>query len=300
MDEKDALGILSTIPHLGSIRIRLLIKHFGSATQVLEQKPQHIVRLPGFSDRMLADWSKYCQGGFWEQNCAIAEKLAVEIIPFTDKRYPKRLLEIPDHPIILYMKGVLVQKDEQSLAVIGTRFASKYGLECAYKQSAELAAAGFTIVSGLAKGIDTAAHQGALTKGRTIAVLGSGIADIYPRENEKLAAQIAEKGVVISEFPVNAPPERSNFPQRNRIVAAMTKGSWLVEAPLDSGAMITMRKAQEYNRPLFALPGRVDMESFMGNHMLVKTGAAKLVEDSNDIISFFGDLLCQIKKKGMA
>lgn len=288
--EIDALIILTTIPHLGPVRIRLLIQYFGSALNALNTDPAIIAQFPDFGVKVSEGFKRWNQTNDWKKNRELADRYGASIIPYTSPQYPKRLLEIPDFPVLLYVKGSLIPADTQNIAVIGTRQASIYGLEMAGKLSQELAANGFTVVSGLARGIDTAAHEGALRRGRTIAVIGSGLADIYPRENSRLAEQISENGALISEFPMNTPPDKQNFPQRNRIVSGMTLGTVLVEAPLKSGASITVDRALAYNRKVFAVPGRVDQESFRGNHHLIKNGQAKLIENANDIISCFDDL----------
>jgi DNA processing protein len=185
------------------------------------------------------------------------------------------------------MQGELLKEDQRCLAIVGTRQASVYGQEMAHRLSRELAQAGFTIVSGLARGIDTAAHRGALEKGRTLAVLGSGLACIYPTENIALAGAIRQQGALISEFAMATPPDRQNFPQRNRIVSGMTLGTILIEAPQQSGAMLTVERALNQGRPVFALPGRVDQDSFRGNHALIKERKAELIENVEDILKNF-------------
>lgn len=288
--ELDALITLTSIPHLGSIRIRLLIHHFGSASEALAADEKEIALLPDFGNKVSQGWNTWKKNTMWQQNLELAARLGVEIIPYTSPMYPKRLLDLPDHPVILYVKGKILPEDQQSIAVIGTRQASIYGLDVADKISNDLATASFTIVSGLARGIDTAAHVGALRRGRTIAVIGSGLADIYPRENYALAEAISQRGALISEFPMATPPDRQNFPQRNRIVSGMTLGTLLVEAPVKSGAMITVERALAYKRKVFAVPGRVDGNSFQGNHYLIKTRQAELVENAQDVVNCFDDL----------
>lgn len=290
LSEKDALVILTSIPHLGSIKIRVLIRYFGSALAALHADPAMISDLPDFGPKIMQGWNRWRNDRSWKQNLELAERYDAEIIPYTSPHYPKRLLEVPDHPVLLYVKGTMIPADQRSIAVVGTRQASIYGREMAEKMSYDLAAAGFTVISGLARGIDTAAHQGALRSGRTLAVIGSGLADIYPRENVQLAEAIADKGALISEFPMATPPDRQNFPQRNRIVSGMTLGTLLIEAPQRSGAMITMDRAAQYKRKLFALPGRADIEDFRGNHHLIKDGQAQLVENAQDLINSFENL----------
>lgn len=289
--ELHALLFLTHVPYLGSIKIQLLIKHFGSAHNAMQADPHQLNELPGFGPKIIQGWIDSKKQELWKKTLDIAHQQKIRIIPFDDSIYPKNLLDIVDYPLILYAKGSLKNREVQSLAVIGTRQASIYGLEMAGKLSGDLAAADFTIVSGLARGIDTAAHDAATERGRTIAVLGSGLGHLYPKENFLLAEKILEKnGAIISEFPIMTPPDRPNFPQRNRIVSGMTLGTLLIEAPKQSGAMITVDQALSYGRNVFALPGRVDQENFKGNHFLIKNQKAQLVENSEDILMCYNDL----------
>lgn len=290
LSEVEALAALSHIPQLGSIKIRVLINYFGSPQEALSAEPEQLKELPGFGPRILSGWKSYRNGDCWKKNLDLAQKYQAELVSYTDQRFPKRLLEITDHPVLLYIKGNVKLSDQYSLAVVGTRKPCIYGQEMAAHLSEELARMGFTIVSGLARGVDTLAHQGALKAGRTIAVIGSGLANLYPRENSGLAEEICGRGAVISEFAMSTPPDRQNFPQRNRIVSGMTLGTVLIEAPAESGAMITMNKAHAQNRKTFAIPGRADIESFRGNHALIKNGQALLVENAEDIAGHFNTL----------
>lgn len=285
MEELVALVNLTETPLLGSIKIRLLLQRFGSAIESLKANPKEVMKLPGFTPKVMQGW-----GTARSRSLELVDRLDLQIIPFTSPKYPKRLLELTDHPIILYVKGEIKNSDQQSIAVVGTRLASLYGKDMAAKISQELASSGITVVSGLARGIDTEAHLGALKNGRTLAVIGSGLANIYPHENAQLAEKIAENGALISEFPPETPPDRQNFPQRNRIVSGMTMGTLLIEAPVKSGAMITMQRGKEQGRKLFALPGRVDSDSFKGNHHLIKNGEAELIENAIDILNSFNGL----------
>jgi DNA processing protein len=290
LNELDALLALSHIPHLGSIRIQMLIQKFGSAANALEASEAEILEMPQFGPLIAPGWRERCSHHSWERERELAEKQEVTLLPFTDPAYPQRLREIADYPLILYVKGTLTAADQNSIAVVGTRYASIYGLEMAEQISADLAASKITVVSGLARGIDVKAHEGALRNGRTIAVIGSGLAAIYPREHILLANAITEQGAILSEFPMETPPDRQNFPQRNRIVSGMTFGTVLIEAPLKSGAMITVEKALLQRRKLFAIPGRADCENFRGNHALIKSGKAQLVESAEEIRASFEDL----------
>lgn len=297
MDELEALIILTSIPSLGSIKVRLLVQHFGSAKQALQVPLSEIANLPGFGPKTLQAWEQTLKENAWKLNLELAEKLHANLVPYSSPLYPKRLLELADHPPLLYLKGDLHHSDARSLAVIGTRQATIYGLEMARQMSRELAQAGFTIVSGLARGVDTAAHQGALEgKGRTLAILGSGIAHLYPKENEQLAEAIARQGAIISEFPMQTPPDRAHFPRRNRLVSGMTLGTLLIEAPLQSGAMLTVENALNQGRHVWALPGRADQDNFKGNHRLIKEHKAALVENSTDIVQCFDTLFATAKR----
>jgi DNA processing protein len=267
-----------------------MVQHYGSAIAALEADPATLTELPGIGPKIVQAWKEGLKLNRWRDQLELADRQGIRIIPYTSPFYPKRLLEIIDHPIVLYVKGDLLKEDQRCLAVIGTRQATIYGLEMAKKISRELSQAGFTIVSGLARGIDTAAHEGALENGRTLAVLGSGLAHIYPQENTNLAQQISHKGALISEFPIFTPPDRQHFPQRNRIVSGMTMGTILVEGPKKSGAMITVDQALSQGRKVFALPGRVDQENFEGNHDLIKRRKAELIERASDILHHFDNL----------
>ncbi|OGX08046.1 MAG: DNA protecting protein DprA [Omnitrophica WOR_2 bacterium GWA2_47_8] len=283
MDNRGALLILNAIKGLTSRRIQDLIKYFGSAQAVLssvgkirehkflpEQAIQHIESFP--------------QESFFlnEEKLIAAHK--ADVITLWDKDYPKTLKEISNPPVVLYVKGTLNKDEEPALAIVGSRQASIYGMTMAEKFALELAELGITIVSGLAKGIDTFAHRGALkAKGRTIAVLGSGLANLYPRDNKKLFEEIAENGAVISEFPMTTEPLSYNFPQRNRIISGLSLGVLIVEAALKSGALITSDFALEQGKEVFALPGKIDSPNSKGVHQLIKQGA-KLSTHRDDIL----------------
>ncbi len=283
MKEIEALVALAAIPYLGPVKIRLLIERYGSALQALQADAESLSELPGFGQKILTTWKKSLDGQ-WEENFRLAERLKVKIISYQDPHYPQRLLEIANFPLVLYVWGELLPEDRHSLAIVGSRQVSIYGKEMAEKLAEELAHKGITVVSGLARGADTAAHVGALRTGRTLAVIGSGLSQIYPQENFKLAQAISEKGAVISEFAMQTPPDRKNFPQRNRLLSGLTAGTLLIEAPLKSGAMITMTCGLTQGRPLFAIPGRIDHENFKGNHALIKKKEALLVETVEDIL----------------
>lgn len=209
-----------------------------------------------------------------------------------DEAYPMLLRSIPDPPSVLYVKGDLEPRDLNAVAIVGSRRCSFYGREQAERFAALLAGAGMTVTSGGARGIDSAAHRGAMSHslGRTIAVLGCGVDQVYPPENEALFRQIAERGAVMSEYPIGTPPVAENFPRRNRIVSGMSRGVLVIEADERSGALITARQAcDDHGRPVFALPGRVDQRMSAGPHKLIRDGAT-LVTVLEDIVDGLGPL----------
>jgi DNA processing protein len=205
----------------------------------------------------------------------------------SDELYPESLRNIYDPPLVLYVKGSLSARDKNAVALVGSRQTTHYGIEVARKFGYQLALAGVTVVSGGARGIDTAAHQGAINaNGRTVAVLGTGINIVFPAENVALFERIAESGAILSQFPFNRSADKQSFPIRNRIVAGMTLGTVVVEANLTSGALITANMAVDFGRQLFAVPGRIDSPRSKGCHELIKRGA-KLCEGLEDILSEF-------------
>ncbi len=214
----------------------------------------------------------------------------VRIVVDSDEAYPPALKEIDDPPGILFVSGELRPDDRMAVAIVGTRHATHYGLRQAERLAMGLARAGMTVVSGLARGIDAAAHRGALAGGgRTLAVLGSGVLNIYPPEHDVLAGEVLDRGALISESPPLASPRTGCFPQRNRIISGLSLGVVVVEAGIRSGALITARLAMEQNREVFAVPGRVDDRTAQGCHRLLRDGAA-LVESVDDILEHLGPL----------
>lgn len=290
LSDLEALVFMSTIPGLGPSKIRMLIERFGSASEAIKTSQDTIAALHGF-DTIALQWTSWRKNIEWQRELEAATTTGTSIIPFTSPDYPKILLQIADPPTLLYVRGTLFPADTQrSIAIVGTRQASIYGLEMAETIADGLASKGFTIISGLARGIDTAAHRGALKSGRTLAIIGSGLNDVYPPENRNLGKTIAQHGALISEFSMNTPPDRQQFPQRNRIVSGLSGGILLIEAPIKSGAMITMEKGLGHRKKLFALPGRADIETFRGNHLLIKRGNAHLIENVDDILKHYEDL----------
>ncbi len=220
----------------------------------------------------------------------LAHKRGVRILCLADEDYPAALRTIPDPPACLYIRGTLQREDTVALAIVGTRQCSHYAAEQAERFGALTANAGLTVVSGMARGVDTCAHRGALAGGgRTIAVIGCGLGHLYPPEATELADRIIEHGALVSELPMEVPPDAKNFPPRNRIIVGMSLGVLVVEAGQRSGALISARLASEYNREVFAMPGRIDTPRSEGCHKLIKTGGAKLVTNLGDILEELGE-----------
>lgn len=287
MEVKEALIALNMVDHLGPIRLKQLLQYFPSPVELLSASESELSRVPGIGPETahaIAHWDKLVDlAGEMQRIAAFGCSVLVE----SDPEYPAALREIYDPPIVLYVQGALQDRDRHGLAVVGSRRSSPYGLETARRLSYQLAGAGLTVVSGGARGIDTAAHQGALSaKGRTVAVLGTGINLVFPPENAELYRKIASGGAVMTQFPFNRPADRQSFPIRNRLVAGMTLGTLVVEAPLNSGAMITANFAVEYGRQVFAVPGRIDSPGSKGCHELIKKGA-KLCEGVDDVLGEF-------------
>lgn len=272
---------------IGTIRLNKLLSYFGSPEKIFQAPADKLTRVSGIGESVARNILCLKEQDIAKE-LALAEKYGLKIIALEDRGYPHNLKYIPDPPIVLYVKGELKPEDALSVAIVGSRRASLYGLGAAEKFSAELAERGFSVVSGMARGIDTAAHKGALKNfGRTIAVMGSGFARIYPEENKGLADKIAESGAVISEFPVNTGPLKQNFPRRNRIISGLSLGTLVVEAARNSGALISADFALEQGREVFALPGRIDSGNSFGTNELIKQGA-KLVSCVDEIIQEFG------------
>lgn len=287
MEEREAFVALNMIGHVGPVRVRQLLAHFGEATAVLKASKPQLLHVKGIGEdtaESISNWEKSVDLAGEIKRC---KDFGCHIITPVDEDYPALLREIYDPPIVLYVKGTLDHRDKNGIAMVGSRQTTHYGLETARKLAYQLAYLGVTVVSGGARGIDTAAHQGALNgKGRTIAVLGNGINIVFPPENRELFERIAENGAVISQFPFNRKADKQTFPIRNRIVAGMTLGTVVVEANLASGALITANFANDYGRQIFAVPGRIDSPRSKGCHDLIKKGA-KLCEGAEDVLSEF-------------
>src|SRR5688572_4535514 len=287
MTAREALIALNMVSHVGPVRLRQLLQKFGDPAAVLSARKSALLSVDGINE-VTADAI-----ATWESNVDLTGELkrisdfGCQVIIPEDEVYPELLRQIYDPPIVLYVKGTLSARDKNGVALVGSRMTTSYGMNVGRKFGYQLAYMGVTVVSGGARGIDTAAHQGALSaKGRTIAVLGTGINQVFPPENAQLFEKIVSNGALITQFPFNRPADKQSFPIRNRIVAGMTLGTVIVEANLTSGALITANFAVEYGRQVFAVPGPIDSPRSKGCHDLIKKGA-KLCEGAEDIVSEF-------------
>lgn len=286
MTRLEALVALNMAGGIGSVRLKELLEYFGQPQDIFCSSVEKLQAVSGITELMASRLCSFKKEDL-DQELKLAQKLALKIITLEDSDYPENLKNIPGPAIVLYVKGKLSPQDNLALSIVGSRQATFYGLSAAGKFAFELAAKGFTIVSGMARGIDTYAHRGALkAAGRTLAVMGSGFNNIYPPENKELAEEISRSGAVISEFPLAAKPLKENFPRRNRLISGLGLGVLVVEAAKNSGALITADFALEQGREVFALPGKIDSASSFGTNGLIKQGA-KLVMDTEDILEEF-------------
>lgn len=289
MTDTEAHIALNMIPRLGPVRLRRLLDRFGTPQRVLAASATELREVDGIGPeaaRSIANWEK--QVDLEAELKRIAAAGARVLIP-SDAEYPEALRTIHDPPIVLYVLGELIERDRHAIGIVGPRKPSHYATEASKKLAYQLAYAGLTVFSGLARGIDTAAHQGALAaKGRTVAVLGSGLNHLYPPENRDLAARIADgNGAVITEFSMDVKPDKQTFPMRNRIVAGCSFGLLVAEAGVTSGALITANQAAEQGRAIYAIPGRIDHPGAIGSNRLIQQGA-KLVQSAQDILDDLG------------
>jgi DNA processing protein len=273
-----------------------LVERFGSAAEVFQAPPDAWRGVEGVGPKVAKALAEMRTSELPAKELKLCRDQNVALVTPTDECYPKGLKEIHDPPGILFMRGELRQTDNLAIAIVGTRHATPYGLDQTEKLASGLSRAGFTIVSGLARGIDAAAHRAAIAaRGRTIGVLGSGVLNIYPPEHEELSEQVIASGALLSESPPQSPPLAGAFPQRNRIVTGMSVGVIVVEAAARSGALISARHAMEQGRDVFAVPGRVDSRMSHGCHQLIRDGA-KLVECVDDVLEELGPLAAAVPR----
>lgn len=275
---------LNCVPGVGSITSKRLIEAFGTPKHVFSASQGELRSVDGVGGELARRIATFPVEEVLEREVAAVERAGITLCTLHDEDYPPQLATLYDPPPVLYVRGALMASDALAIAVVGSRRPTAYGRSMAERLAGELASLGFTVVSGLARGIDGLAHQAALSAGgRTLAVYGNGIDLIFPSEHRSLADAIAERGALISEFPMGTPPVAHNFPRRNRIIAGLALGTVVVEAAAKSGSLITARCAMEQGREVFAVPGQVITGSSRGAHRLIKQGAT-LVEGVEDII----------------
>jgi DNA processing protein len=293
---------LKSVVGIGNLLFRRLIDCFGTPERVLKASRHRLEQVEGITSRLATAICRHrIPDGIYREIDAIARS-KFRVLTQNDETYPQLLLHIPDPPPLLYLHGRL-QTSACHIAVVGSRMATAYGRTTTKRLCEQLADHGMVITSGMARGIDTCAHEGALAAGgKTVAVLGSGLMRIYPPENRKLFDRIAENGAVLSEFPLNAGPDAAHFPQRNRIISGMSLGTLVVEAAQRSGSLITARLAAEQGRDVFAIPGSIQAQTARGTHYLIQQGA-KLVQSARDILEELTPQMappCEMRQDGTA
>lgn len=295
LSERDAALCLHLVNGLGPRAFSKLIEHFGSAVNVLAASPASLRDVPGISLKLARSIALCQSDSDFQLQLKICQENSISVLDPSSEEFPASLKEIHDPPPILFAQGNFQDQDQLAIAIVGSRHATHYGLRTAERLATQLSMLGFTIVSGLARGIDAAAHRGALTAGgRTIAVLGGGLLNIYPSEHAELASKIREQGMVMSESLPLAAPKSGSFPSRNRMISGLSLGVIIVEAAQRSGALITARLAAEQGREVFAVPGQIDSRMSRGCHQLIRDGA-KLVESADDVLEELGPLALPAK-----
>ena len=280
-------AILLNLLNLTSQKISNVLSAFEDIDQIFRADAKRLREIPYLQDKDVERILSTRNSAILEQELELIAKENIDCLDIFDQDYPSLLKEIGNPPIVLYLKGNRKVLGKFLFAIVGSRKPTSYGVSIAGDFSDKLSKKGIVIVSGLARGIDTIAHQKAIKTGGTIAVLGSGLLNIYPRENKGLAREIASSGAVISEYPLLTSPLRENFPRRNRIVSGISRGVLVVEASSRSGALITAHSACEQNREVFAIPGSINSPLSKGTHILIKEGA-KLVDCLDDILEELG------------
>ncbi len=284
-NETISLIHLNMVQGVGLKTVQILRDVFGSAERALQATSDELSEIKGLTPAMRDLLQRKPVQYPIERELELIQEYGCQVLTLYDTAYPALLKEIDTPPIVIYIRGELTSEDSLSLALVGSRDAKDYGRKASYRLSYQLAQRGLTIISGLAKGIDTSAHRGALESGgRTVAVMGSGLSFIYPAANTDLAEKITESGALISEFPMETKPKPKNFPRRNRIISGLTLGTVVVEASNRSGALITARLAGEQGREVFAVPGEIFSELSTGTHKLINNGA-KLVNTVDDLLN---------------
>ncbi|MBN1865315.1 MAG: DNA-processing protein DprA [Victivallales bacterium] len=288
MTDRDALIVLNMLSGIGPVRIRELAALAGSPAAVLSLPRKDLAKHPLVGDNLAKDIASWEEKTDFNKEVGLSEKAGVSIVTWGDPDYPEALSEIYDPPPCIYVRGKLDKNTSRNIAVVGSRRTSNYGARVARHISESASFAGWTVVSGLAYGIDAIAHKSVVEAGgKTVAVLGGGLARIHPQDHVPLARSIIEKnGAVISEFPMEFSPNKWSFPMRNRIISGLSQGTLVVEAGTRSGSLITAKFALDQGRQVFAVPGEVDNPQARGTNQLIKTGA-RLTESFDDILEEF-------------
>ncbi len=299
-DDALALVALNLADGIGWTLYNRLLDRFGTPRAILDAPMADLTSVQGVAQKRAASLKTAAAGGLAEAEMDLARENGIAVIPCTSPDYPRALLHIDDPPLVLYMRGAMTPEDAVALAFVGSRRASLYGVRAARRLAGQAARAGFTVISGLARGIDKAAHEAALeVGGRTLGVAGSGLLELYPEDAGELVLDIVKAGAVISEFPLRFPPLRQSFPRRNRIISGLSLGAVIVEAAKRSGSLITARHAAEQGREVFAVPGPIDSPGSFGPNKLIQDGA-KLVMDLADITAELGVLEDKVDLPGAA
>ncbi|MBQ3834304.1 MAG: DNA-processing protein DprA [Elusimicrobia bacterium] len=298
-NEQLSLVALNMIIELIPKKMISLIDYFGSAENVFKGDKEDIKRIAQVTDQTAETIKNFSDLKCAEEEIKLAEKNNIKVVTYKDEEYPEPLKDICDYPSVLYIKGNYSKQDEFSVSIVGSRRPTNYGRIVTDKFCKHFVGCGLTTISGLASGIDTQTHISTLDNGgKTIAVLGNGLLDCYPKENKKLQETIYEKGAVISEFPLRQRPDKINFPRRNRIVAALSKATLVVEAALKSGSLITAELAAEYGKDVFAVPGPIYARYSEGPNSLIKNGAFTALKPEDIIEQTFSlfDFVKTVKK----
>jgi len=287
MNERHAYVALNMMEKIGPVGVRSLVDVLGSASRIFDASRDELMMADGIGPDLANAILSQRGEVDWQGELERADEAGARIVAFIDSEYPQALKEIHDPPLALYVRGSLESRDRHSIAVVGTRRPTLYGKDIAARLSAQLVKCGFAVVSGMAEGIDTVAHDATLrASGRTLAVMGSGLDCMYPASNKELSCRIAERGAVITEFPFGRRPDKTTFPMRNRVVSGMTMGVLVIEAGERSGALITVNQALDQGRSAFAVPGRIDSNASKGTNKLIRDGA-RLVTGIDDILAEF-------------
>lgn len=282
---------LSMVPEIGNVTFRKLLAVYGTPDEVFKAPLKDISRAEGVGEKRAHHIKNFSRWKNVERQLKLLVQHKARVVTYHSQEYPRMLQQIEDAPVSLYVRGEIKDEDRFAIALVGSRKATPYGKVMTERLSSALAESGFTIVSGMARGIDTIAHTSSLTSGgRTSAVLGSGLDKFYPPENRNLMERIVSSGYVVSEFPFGTMPNRENFPRRNRVISGLSFGAVVVEAASGSGALITASSALEQNREVFAVPGNVTSPSSTGTNELIKKGA-KLIQKADDVIEELAPML---------